>query len=127
MIALCEEWIPEDWQAIAAEEGFSFALNMTGMATHELSPPRRPSPTLEYRRVQDDATARDLAMINANAYEMSPEMWKCLCNLQLWRPDSYGYVGYRDGKAVSSAAALPIDGAMYIALVATMTEEQGQG
>lgn len=127
IIGLCEDWVPEDWQAIAEEKGFTFVLNMTGMAADELLPPRRPSLALEYRRVQDDATARDLAMINAHAYQMPPEMWECLCNLQLWNADSYGYVGYRDGKAVSSTAALPIEGAMYIALVATMPEEHGKG
>jgi ribosomal protein S18 acetylase RimI-like enzyme len=127
IIGLCEDWVPEDWQAIAAEDGFTFVLNMTGMAADELLPLRRPSPELEYRRVQHDATARDLAMINAHAYQMPPELWECLCNLQLWHPDSNAYVGYRDGKAVSSAASLPIDGAMYIALVATLPEEHGRG
>jgi GNAT superfamily N-acetyltransferase len=127
LIGLCEDWLPADWQAIAAKEGFSFVLSMTGMAADDLLPARRPSPQLEYRRVEDDATARDLAMINAHAYQMPTEVWECLCNLQLWHADSYGYVGYRDGQAVSSAAALPIEGAMYIALVATEPGEHGKG
>ena len=127
LIGLCEDWLPADWQAIAAKEGFAFVLSMTGMAADNLLPLRRPSPELKYRRIEDDATARALAMINAHAYQMATEVWECLCNLQLWRSDSYGYVGYRDGKAVSSAAALPIEGAMYIALVATEPGEHGKG
>ena len=77
--------------------------------------------------MQNVATARDLAMINAQAYEMPAQEWECMCNLQPWHDDSYGYVGYLDGKPVSSAAAMPIDGAMYIALVATLPEEHGKG
>jgi ribosomal protein S18 acetylase RimI-like enzyme len=127
MIALSEEWTPEGWAAAAAEEGFHFALNMTGMAAETLLPLRRPSPNLEYRRVQDVATATDLATINAQAYGMPTEMWDCVCNMQLWHPDSYAFVGYVDGKAVTAAASLPIDGAMYIALVATLPEAHGKG
>jgi GNAT superfamily N-acetyltransferase len=127
MIALCEDWLPQNGQAIATEEGFTFALYVTGMAADELLPVRRPAPELEYRRVQDETTARDLAMINAVAYGMPTEMWEGMCNVQLWQSDSYGYVGYRDGKAISCAAALPVDGTMYIALVATLPEEHGKG
>ena len=126
-IGLCDAWVPEGWQAVAAEEGYTLALNMTGMAADELSPLRRPLPQLEYRRVQTEATSRDLAMINADAYGLPREMFECICGLQLWQPDSYGYVGYRDEKAISAAAALPIEGAMYIALVATLPEEHGKG
>jgi ribosomal protein S18 acetylase RimI-like enzyme len=127
MIALCENWLPQNGQMVAAEEGFTFALFVTGMAADELLPARRAPPELEYRRVQDEATARDLATINALAYGMPTEMWEGMCNLQLWQPDSYGYVGYKSGRAVSCAAALPVDGAMYIALVATLPQEHGKG
>ena len=126
-IGLCDGWVPEGWEAVAADEGFSFALNMTGMAADELLPLRRPSPELEYRRVQTEATSRDLAMLNAQAYGLPAEMFECICGLELWHADGYGYVGYRDGKAISAAAALPIEGAMYIAFVATLPGEQGKG
>lgn len=127
LVGLCDGWVPEGWQAIAAEEGFSFLLNMTGMAADEMLPVRRPLPKLEYRRVQTDAAARDLAMINAQAYGMPAEIWECTCNLHMWQPDTYGYVGYREGVAVCAASALPIEGAMYIAWVATLPGEHGKG
>lgn len=127
LICICDEWVPKNWRVIAKEEGFAFALNMTGMAADRLLPARRPLPELEYRRVQDGATARDLAMINAQAYGMPAEMWESICNMQLWLPDSFAYVGYRDGTAVSAAAALPVEGAMYIALVATLPREHAKG
>jgi ribosomal protein S18 acetylase RimI-like enzyme len=133
MIGLCQPWLPEGWRAIAEKAGFAFALNMTGMAAEKLLPQRRPPPQLEFRRVQDDKTARDLAMINAQGYGMPQELWECLCNLYIWQSDTYAFVGYRDGRAVSTAAALPIDKtgsvdrATYIALVATVPDEHGRG
>ncbi len=127
MIALCEEWVTGPWREIAVEEGFRLSLNMTGMATEALLPPRRPPPKLAYRRVQNDAQARDLAMINAQAYGMPMEMWECLCNLRLWQPDSYAYVAYDNGRAVAAASSLPVGKVMYIALVATLPEQHGKG
>src|ERR1019366_2731048 len=98
LVALCEPWAPPEWERIATDEGFTLALNMTGMATNQLLPPRRPLPELEFRRVADETTARDLAMINGHAYQMSLDLFECMCNLYLWQPATFGYVGYAAGK-----------------------------
>jgi GNAT superfamily N-acetyltransferase len=45
----------------------------------------------------------------------------------LWHKDSFGYVGYAGEKAVTCAAAFPVLGTMYIALVATLPESHGKG
>ena len=127
LMALCEPWAPPEWERIANEAGFALALNMTGMATNQLLPPRRPLPELEFRRVSDDTTARDLAMINGHAYQMSLDLFECMCNLYLWQPDAFGYVGYAAGQAVTCAAVLPVAGALYVAFVATLPEAHGQG
>ena len=129
-IVLCQDWMPPDWPAIVADEGFTFSLDTVAMAAETLSPLRRPLPELEYRRVSDLETARELATVNAMAYAvygMPVAMWDCMGTMRLWHPESYGYVGYVDGKAVSSAAVFPIDGAMYIAWVATVPEMHGRG
>jgi GNAT superfamily N-acetyltransferase len=127
MMGFCEDWLPELAREIAAEEGFSFSLNMTGMAADSLLPPRRPAPNLVYRRVQENATAREYAMINAQAYGSPEERWECLCNLLLWQPDSYAYVAYDHGGAVATASSIPVGEVMYIALVATLPGQQGKG
>ncbi len=127
LLTLCEDWAPDDWQIVAAEAGWTPMMNLTGMAAGELLPPRRASPQVELRRVVDEATARDLAMINAHAYGMAPESFECICNLHLWHEDSFGYVGYVDGRAVSAAATFPVDGTVYVALVATMPDAHGKG
>ena len=127
LAALCEPWAPPEWERIATEEGFTLALNMTGMATNQLLPPRRPLPELEFRRVSDEPTARDLAMINGQAYGMSLDLFECMCNLYLWHPDTFGYVGYTAGQAVTCAAVLPVAGTIYVAFVATLPEAHGKG
>ena len=47
--------------------------------------------------------------------------------MRLWQDDTYGFVGYQDGKAVSSAAVMPVAGTVYVALVATLPEAQRNG
>ena len=127
LTGLCERWVPEDWEKIAADEGFTLALNMTGMAATDLLPPRREPPTLEFRRVADDDTARDIAMVNAQAYGMPEDLFECICNLHLWHDDSFGYVGYQDGRAVTTTAVFPAAGTMYVAFVATLPDAHGKG
>ena len=127
LLALCEPWLPDEWEQVAVEEGFAMALNMTGMAADHLLPPRRALPELAFRRVSDEKTARDLAMINAQAYGIPAELFECMCNLYLWHEDSFGYVGYAAGTAVTSAAAFSVGGTMYLAFVATVPESHGKG
>jgi GNAT superfamily N-acetyltransferase len=127
ILGLCDAWAPPDWEAFAANEGFKPMMNMTGMAADQLLPVRRATPPFEFRRVEDETTARDLAIINAHAYGMPAELFECICNLNLWHNDSVGYVGYSGGRAVTCAAAFPISGFIYIALVATLPKAHGKG
>lgn len=126
-LLLREDWLPPNWKEPVEAAGLSPMMAMTGMEAGELLPPRRPAPPLEIRRVVDDAGARDLAALNAQAYGFPIEAFECMANMRLWHADSYAYVGYVDGKPVSSAAALPVAGTVYIALVATLPGEQGKG
>lgn len=126
-ILLREDWLPGGWQDVVKDAGLVPIIPMTGMAGDDLLPPRRPPATLELRQVVDDATARDLAHVNAHGYHMPVDLFECVANMHLWHADSYAYVGYVDGKAVSCAAAFPVAGTVYIALVATLPEAQGKG
>lgn len=127
LLVLTEDWVPADWETVAGEFGLGMMMNLTGMAAEELLPPRRSTPEIELRRVTDEKTAGDLAIVNALAYGMPPEMFECICNMHIWHEDSHGYVGYVDGKAVTAAAALPVSGTIYMALVATLPESRGKG
>ena len=127
LLGLCVDWIPEGWEAVAGEYALETVTTTIGMATDHLQPPRRSLPKMEYRRVQDEVTARDLADLNMHAYRLPPEMGECICNLHLWKEDSYGYVGYVDGQPVTCAATFPVNDTIYVAFVATRPNKRRKG
>ena len=126
-VAVREDWLPAGWESVAAEAGKASAMGLTGMETDAVLPARRPAPPLELRRVVDDGTARDIAMLNADAYGVPGELFECMCNTHIWREDTHGFVGYLDGQPVTSAAAFPVAGTVYVALVASQPALQGRG
>ena len=66
-------------------------VNLIGMAASERLLPRRASPTLELRRVLDEATARDCAVM-PTLKACCQKLFERICNLHLWHEDSFGYV-----------------------------------
>ena len=122
-----EDWMPAGWEKVIGEAGLAPMMPMIGMEGGELLPPRRPAPKIDIRRVADDAGARDLATLNAVAYHVPVELFECMASMRFWDERSLAYVGYVDGKAVSTASVIPVEGTVYVALVATLPEEQGKG
>ncbi|MBI2687073.1 MAG: GNAT family N-acetyltransferase [Acidobacteria bacterium] len=127
MLVVREDWVPGEWTSVAAEAGRAHVMYVTGMETDELLPPRRPLPALEFRRVNNTSTAGDMASINAKAYGIPEQWFDCVGQLDIWAPDTHGYVGYVDGQAVTSAATFPAGGTLYAALVATLPDCHGKG
>lgn len=125
--ALCEDWAPQGWESVVQEEGLEVAMVSTGMVAEELGPATRSLPDLEFRRVTDEQTARAVAELNGHAYQLPLSMMECICNLHLWREDSYGYVGYLNGAPVTCAATFPVNGTVYVAFVATHPNHGSNG
>ncbi len=125
--ALYTDELPEGWEAIAEAHSMASIMTLTGMEADALLAPRRPLPTLDWRPVVDIQTATDLAHTNAQAYVMPNELFNPICNLHIWQDDCIAMVGYLDGQPVTSSAALPVGGTIYIALVATHADHRGKG
>lgn len=121
------DWSPENWEAILAEEGLAVAVPMVGMEASEIVPPAFPPTEIEIRRADDDATARDAAVLNAHAYHMPEEEFAAVGGMHFWPDGSQAFVGYLDGRPVTTAAARSVGGTVYIAMVATEPDIQGQG
>jgi GNAT superfamily N-acetyltransferase len=122
-----DDWSPLGWEDIAKEVGLAPMVPMISMETDGLLEPRRRAADLDIRRVIDDSGARDLAMLNARAYGMPLELWECVSGMHFWPSDCCAFVGYVGEVPVSCAAALPINGTVYIAVVATAPDQQGKG
>jgi GNAT superfamily N-acetyltransferase len=120
-------WSPARWEDIAKDAGLAPIVLMISMETDQLLEPRRPPARLDVRRDVDDNGARDLALLNARAYGMPPELWDCVSGMHFWPADCHAFVGYVGETPVSCAAALPINGTVYVALVATAPDRQGKG
>jgi len=126
-VLLRQDWLPAGWENLVREAYFAPMVQLTGMETDDLLPPRHPLPNLDVRLVVNDAMASDLAELNALAYHMPANAFDSIANMRLWHADSCAYVGYLGGQAASCAAAFPVNGTVYIALVATLPERQGKG
>jgi GNAT superfamily N-acetyltransferase len=126
-VLLREDWLPVGWGNVMDEVCLAPMIPLTSMEAEELLPPRRPLPDLDVRLVVNDGMAQDLARLNALAYNMPADAFDCIANMRFWHGDSQAYVGYLDGRPVSCAATFPVNGTVYIALVATLPEEQGKG
>jgi GNAT superfamily N-acetyltransferase len=127
LVVLCPAWAPSEWRRIAGEAGLTQADSMTGMAADVLAPPRRAPPPIDCRLVRDPAAAADVAVVNADAYGMPPEMAEFISHPDIWTRDTLGVVGYVGAEAVSCTAAFVIGEMIYVALVATLRDAHGKG
>jgi len=126
-VTLCPAWTPDEAKEIISNAGLIPVMSVTGMAADRLLAARRPAPKLDYRMAGSPGTAEALGLINALAYGMPPADFKSVAQPNLWREQSFGVVGYTDGRAVSSAAAFVVGQEIYVALVATLPGAWGKG
>jgi GNAT superfamily N-acetyltransferase len=103
-------------------------LTVVGMVTERLASPARPLPEVETHRIDDERGRLALADLNAAAYTV-PSDWVrgAVAGESLWHSPLYGYVAYADGHAVSTAFAVPLQGALYVGFVATAVAHRRQG
>jgi len=132
MFLVCLQMLPESLQAslepAMAAKGLAAVLPMTGMTAEALLPPVRPLPHLDLVKVRDSQCRRHFAEINAAAYGMPVEsVIETLDPKAFWGPDSHGFVGYLDGRPVTTAKTIAFGDLHYIGLVATLPEMQRQG
>ena len=112
---------------ILKSTGLEPALPITGMAG-DLFPLSAPShPTLRIHRVTDEAGLLAYAQVNCAAYGFPLEAAQtALKGSELWK-QSFTYMGYENGRPVTTASAIVNDGTLYLALVATIPEARGNG
>ena len=98
------------------------------MATDKLLDPVRPPVTLDIRRVADQKTLLDLYDINSAGYDIAPELGRASTGpVEDWDPKTFGYIGYDGGTPVVCAVTIPLDGRLYVEMVATIPAAQRRG
>jgi GNAT superfamily N-acetyltransferase len=132
MFLVCQDWLPPDVLAIAdlliATVGLHPAIPLIGMAADHILPPTRPLPHLECRRVCNEETRNLISDINSSAYRFALEYGREVFTLpEAWAGDCYGYVGYRGGTPLTTAASTLLETSVYVGFVATLPGLQRHG
>jgi ribosomal protein S18 acetylase RimI-like enzyme len=128
----CEERLSGDAaakaQRIFRRRGLVAAFRHPGMICRQLRPPRRPLPTLEFRKVEDAQGRTVFAHINSIAFRIPFEWSLELYDIEaLWDGGFSGYIGYSGGEAVSTVATLAAGGAAGVYSVATLPGHERKG
>jgi len=131
MIA-CEKWTAkmtpdEIRRAFRASDMYEVEA-FCGMAAEDILPPSRSAPALEYRAVDNTETEEVFGMINAQAYS-TPRDWltSAMMRNRIWSKAARAYVGYADGRPVSTAMVLDTRKTLYVAWIATLPSERRYG
>jgi len=106
--------------------GLTAVMPLTGMRARAVgSAPDVPG--LQLTVPQGDSGCASMVDINSLAYGMDLEASKAAIGTRTFWKDHFPVVGVADGKPVSSAAVMMVDGHRYVALVATDPGQQRRG
>ena len=111
-----------------SRRGLGFAYRHPGMLAERLREPDRAVAGLEIRPVADRESRMTFSHINSVAFRIPFEWCLELYDLDaLWGGPFQGWVGYRNGQAVSTAATLVAGGATGLYAVATLPDYRRKG
>ncbi|HLK46504.1 MAG TPA: GNAT family N-acetyltransferase [Bryobacteraceae bacterium] len=114
--------------AIFARHGLRPLTEAPGMFADRLQTPRRALPTLDCRPVADAATRSAFVDLMSAAFDIPPSVSASIYGAErAWRSDFRGFVGYSDGKAVTSAASTITSGTVGLYSVATLPGYRRRG
>jgi GNAT superfamily N-acetyltransferase len=112
----------------AGRAGLRLAFPGTGMAGDLLPVPDPVHPDLTFVRVRTDEQLTAYADLNSRAYGFPLEAGRDgIGGSALWKNDVHAYLGLRDGVPVTCAGAVPAEGRLFVALVATDPDWQRRG
>lgn len=130
-------WLCTDWlagKAIGSAErecaaaGMHFVTDLPGMATDSLGPPTRTLPSLDWQRVASRETREDFTRIMCHAFGVPYGAAHQIYEREgTWRGGLAGYIGYRDGVALTTSAVFPEAGVAGLYAVGTLPAHQRKG
>jgi GNAT superfamily N-acetyltransferase len=123
-----ETWLGDGAHETLSRLGLGKTGSLVGMVTEQVTPPTRPLPDVETRRIDDEAGRRGLSDLNAVAYNVPLDWVQDLAMSEsFWKDPVYGYNAYVDGQAVATAIVMPQNGVLYVGWVATAAAYRRRG
>jgi ribosomal protein S18 acetylase RimI-like enzyme len=123
---------PSNWEPVLSGYGFGFSNDTPGMAVdlHEMNESMQSMDGFEIREVKDEESLRSWANVFVNGYGLPPD-WESMI-FDLWMQLGLdfpirNYLGYLNGKPVSTSTIFYGGGAAGIYCVATLPEARGKG
>jgi ribosomal protein S18 acetylase RimI-like enzyme len=113
---------------LLASHGLTPSLVATGMVAERLMPPMRPLPVMDIRQARDAQVRQQLSDVNARCYDVPLPVGREAFDVPaLFSGDGRGYVGLRQGEAVTTTAVLRVNDVAYISMVATLPAHRQLG
>ncbi|MBV7336759.1 GNAT family N-acetyltransferase [Chloroflexi bacterium TSY] len=123
-----QQWLGSGSTETLSRLGLTKAVTIVGMVAEQLASPVRPLPEADTHRIDNEQGRLALADLNTAAYDVSCDWVRAaVAGESLWQSPLYGYVAYVDGHPVSTAFAVPLNGVLYVAFVATAIEHRRRG
>jgi len=123
---------PSDWESALSKHGFGFSDDTPGMAVdlHTMKDSIQPADGFEIRSVDDEESLRLWAKVFVNGYGLPPA-WETI-TIDLWMQlgldfPMHNYLGYLNGKPISTSSVFYGGGAAGIYCVASLPEARGKG
>ncbi len=119
----------DELRSVVAELGVELDEGvLPGMALHPIPADIAPASALDIRRVDSAAGAQDHADAAAAGFEMPIPLVRTLIGEELWlRPGCIVYVGYAEGRAVTSGFGVRTGRTIGVYTIATTPDARGRG
>ena len=129
---VCEDFLGtplrRDASRIFRRHGLRPLTEAPGMYATNLLPPDRPLPELDVRPVDDEPTSGAFAEIMSIAFDIPFSVCSAVYGSErAWNGELRGYVGFSNGTAVTTAAAMITGDVIGLYSVATMPQYRRQG
>ncbi|MCB4858438.1 GNAT family N-acetyltransferase [Sphingobium sp. PNB] len=109
----------EQLDALAVAAGLTRGTTCHGMAGDVLPFPEPSHPQLRFERVRTQEHLDIYASLNARAYDLDvPTAQEALHGSRLWREIIHAYIGYFKDLPVCCAGCYPVEGRLFVVLVA---------
>jgi ribosomal protein S18 acetylase RimI-like enzyme len=129
---LCEEFLKQPLRREATRvfkrHGLRHLTEAPGMYADRLAPATRILPSIDVRPVADEATRAAFSEVMSTAFEIPHSVSLSVYGAErAWRGTFQGYVGYSNGRAVTTAAAVITGDVIGLYSVATLPQHRRLG